>query len=89
MVPDDTADLMLCMCWDEQERMEQMGEAVGQCGTTAAAQLAQEAGVKKLALVHIGPNLSEAKAAKQAIEATKSIFDGEIIFTDELMSFDI
>ena len=83
------ADLMLCMCWDEQERMEQMGEAVGQCGTTAAAQLAQEAGVKKLALVHIGPNLSEAKAAKQAIEATKSIFDGEIIFTDELMSFDI
>ena len=83
------ADLMLCMCWDEQGRMEQMGEAVGQCGTTAAAQLAQEAGVKKLALVHIGPNLSEAKAAKQAIEDTKSIFDGEIIFTDELMSFDI
>ena len=83
------ADLMLCMCWDEQGRMEQMGEAVGQCGTTAAAQLAQEAGVKNLALVHIGPNLSEAKAAKQAIEDTKSIFDGEIIFTDELMSFDI
>ena len=83
------ADLMLCMCWDEQERMEQMGEAVGQCGTTGAAKMAQEAGVKKLALVHIGPNLSEAKAAKQAIEATKSIFDGEIIFTDELMSFDI
>jgi ribonuclease BN (tRNA processing enzyme) len=66
-----------------------MGEATGQCGTTAAAQLAQDAGVKKLALVHIGPNLSDPKTAKQAIEDAKSVFDGEIIFTDELMSFDI
>ena len=69
--------------------MEKMGESVGQCGTTAAAQLAQEAGVKKLALVHIGPNLSDPKISKQAIKDIKSVFDGEIIFTDELMSFDV
>ena len=85
----NNADVMFCMCWDEQGRMEQMGEAIGQCGTTAAAQLAQEAGVKKLALVHIGPNLSEPKVAQRAIKETKNVFDGEIIFTDELMSFNL
>lgn len=38
------ADVMLCMCWDNQERMEEIGEARGQCGTTGAAQMAQAAG---------------------------------------------
>ena len=27
------ADVMLCMCWDDQEVMERNGEARGQCGT--------------------------------------------------------
>ena len=49
------ADLMLCMCWDDQEVMQENGEAEGQCGTTGAARMAQEAGVKRLAVVHIGP----------------------------------
>ena len=40
------ADMMLCMCWDDQEVMNQSGEASGQCGTTGAAEMAQEAGVK-------------------------------------------
>lgn len=45
------ADMMLCMCWDDQARMEALGETIGQCGTTAAARMAQEAGVKKLVLI--------------------------------------
>ena len=76
------ADVMLCMCWDDQDRMDEIGESVGQCGTRDAARLAQEAGVKKLALVHVGPYLS-------GIGDAKKIFDGELIFTDELMHFDI
>ena len=36
-----------------------MDEDTGQCGATGAAQLAQDAGVKKLVLAHIGPNLSK------------------------------
>jgi hypothetical protein len=50
--------MMLCMCWDDQDRMIAMGENFGQCGTVGAARMAQEAGVKRLVLVHIGPHLA-------------------------------
>ena len=50
------ADVMLCMCWDDQAVMDANGEFNGQCGTTGAARMAQEAGVKKLVLVHVGPH---------------------------------
>src|SRR5207244_4041410 len=40
------ADMMVCICWDDQERMGAMGEAGGQCGTTGAARMAEEAGVR-------------------------------------------
>lgn len=83
------ADLMLCMCWDDQDRMESMEEHKGQCGTKDAAQLAQDAGVKKLALVHIGPNLSTSGAFEKGIGDAKRIYDGDLIFTDELMFLDI
>ena len=32
------ADMMLCMCWDEQAVIETANEAKGQCGTTQLAQ---------------------------------------------------
>ena len=83
------ADVMLCMCWDDQEVMEQDGEAFGQCGTTGAAQMAQDAGVKKLVLVHIGPNLSGHPVMEKGIGNVKKIYDGELLFGDELMSFDV
>ena len=44
------ADMMLCMCWDDQETMRRSGEDVGQCGTTGAAEMAQEAGRQKAGL---------------------------------------
>ena len=28
------ADVMICMCWDDQEVMGEVGESRGQCGTT-------------------------------------------------------
>ncbi len=83
------ADLMLCMCWDDQDRMDEIGESVGQCGTRDAARLAQEAGVKKLALVHVGHNLSGMGVREKGIGDAKKLFDGELIFTDELMHLDI
>ena len=49
----NNADMMLCMCWDEQSVMDETGESSGQCGTEGAAAMAQEAGVKRLVLVHI------------------------------------
>ena len=80
------ADMMLCMCWDDQERMQANGEAPGQCGTTGAAQMAQEAGVKKLVLVHIGPHLSTHGPMEKGIGDVRRIYSGEIIFADELLA---
>ena len=83
------ADVMLCMCWDDQEVMDANGEGARQCGTTGAARMAQEAGVKKLVLVHIGPNLSGHGVMEKGIGDIKKIYDGDLIFSDELMSFDV
>jgi len=83
------ADLMLCMCWDDQEVMDADGESPGQCGTLGAARMAQAAGVKRLALVHIGPHLSQPGAREKGIGDVRQIYDGELLFTDELMSFDL
>ena len=78
------ADLMLCMCWDEQSNMSDNGENEGQCGTVGAAEMAQAANVKKLALVHIGPNLSNPAVMDSAKSDISDIFSGEIIFANEL-----
>ncbi len=80
---------MLCMCWDNQEVMQQTGESGGQCGTTGAAQMAQEAGVKKLVLVHIGPHLSGHGPMESGIGDIRRIFDGVIIFSEELMKIEV
>jgi ribonuclease Z len=83
------ADVMLCMCWDNQEVMDANGEAPRQCGTTGAARMAQEAGVKKLVLVHVGPHLSGHGPMEQGIGEVRDSYDGEIIFSDELMVVDV
>jgi ribonuclease BN (tRNA processing enzyme) len=80
------ADMLLCMCWDDQERMAALGEASGQCGTLGAARMAQEAGVKRLVLVHIGPHLSTHGPMEKGIGDVRRLYSGEIIFADELMS---
>ena len=80
------ADMLLCMCWDDQECMMQSGENFGQCGTIGAAQMAHEAGVKKLVLVHVGPHLASHGPMEKGIGDVRKIFDGEIIFAEELMA---
>jgi ribonuclease BN (tRNA processing enzyme) len=80
------AGMLLCMCRDDQECMMQSGENVGQCGTTGAAEMAREAGVKKLVLVHVGPHLASHGPMEKGIGDVRKIFDGEIIFAEELMS---
>jgi ribonuclease BN (tRNA processing enzyme) len=80
------ADMMLCMCWDDEQRMLAMGEGGGTCGTHGAARMAQEAGVKRLVLVHIGPYLAQHGPMEKGIGDVRRIYDGEVIFADELMS---
>ena len=81
--------MMLCMCWDEQSEMDENGEHLGQCGTGGAARMAQEAGVKKLVLVHIGPNLSKSEVQSRGKDEITSIYSGEILFADELTKIDL
>ena len=83
------ADMMLCMCWDDQEAMRRSGEDIGQCGTTGAASMAQEAGVKKLVLVHMGPGLAQQTPYQRASSEMASIYQGEIIFSEELLKVDL
>lgn len=80
------ADMLLCMCWDEQSVMDESGEAGGQCGTEGAAKMAQSAGVKKLVLVHIGPHLSQDEVKTRSVNELSKIYEGEIVFADEMMS---
>jgi ribonuclease Z len=83
------ADMMFCMCWDDQARMEASGESGGQCGTTGAARMAQEAGVKRLVLVHIGPHLASHGPMEKGIGDVRAAYSGEVIFADELMALSL
>ena len=83
------ADTMLCMCWDDQEEMDHNGEAPRQCGTTGAARMAQEAGVSKLVLVHVGPNLSSHGPMQKGLADIRRIYDGEVIFSEEVRALDL
>jgi ribonuclease BN (tRNA processing enzyme) len=65
--------------------MAAMGENFGQCGTIGAAEMAREAGVKRLVLVHIGPHLASHGPMEKGIGDVRRIYAGEIIFAEELM----
>ncbi len=83
------ADVMLCMCWDEEEAMTRNGETSGVCGTMGAARMAQEAGVKRLVLVHVGPNLAGHGTMEKGIGDVKKAYDGELVFSDEMMALEV
>lgn len=78
-------DVMLCMCWDHQNMMDQSGLADGMSGTVSAARMAQDAGVNKLVLVHIGPGLMTDSEVHKGSDDIANVYDGEVIWADELM----
>jgi len=84
------ADVMLCMCWGDSDVMDAIGEGQGSmCGTRGAAEMAQEAGVKRLVLVHTGPGLCQPGAMEKGIGDIKRVYDGELIFGEELMQLEV
>jgi len=78
------ADVMLAMCWDDQEFMESHGEVNGASGTTGAAHMATRAGISKLVLVHSQPRLSEEGARRKALMDVGEIYSGDVTLATEL-----
>lgn len=83
------ADTMVCMCWNDQDAMDEDGEGPFQCGTKGAARMAEEAGVKRLVLAHIGPNLSRHPVMEKGIGDVRQLYRGEVVFSHELMQLDL
>ena len=83
------ADVMLCMCWGDQESVDRSGEGSAVCGTVDAARMAQEAGVRKLVLVHVGNQLAQHGAMEKGIADVGKSYEGEMVFSEELMSIDV
>ena len=83
------AETLVCMCWDDQEEMDRNGESPGQTGTVKAAEMAQEAGVKELVLVHMGRNITTHGALEKGIGDIHRVYDGRVVFAEELMTLDV
>ena len=83
------ADVLVAMCWDHQDIMDNNGENIGVLGTTNAAKTAKEAGVKKLILTHAGIWSLNPDSRKKALDDVARIYKGEIIFADELMTVEL
>lgn len=83
------ADMMLCMCWDRQSRMEETGENVGQCGSTEAGRLAERAHVRQLVLVHAGAKLEEPEGQEGALSDVAQVYSGIVRLASELDVFEV
>ena len=79
----------MCMCWNDQDAMDADGEAGGQCGTTGAARMAQAAGVRRLILSHIGPNLASHPVMEKGIGDVRRLYEGEVVFSTEGLALDL
>ena len=69
--------------------MHEHGEQHGAMGNVGSAKMAQEAGVKKLVLAHVGPYLAKHPIMEKGIGDAKKEYDGELVFSEELMSFEV
>ena len=83
------ADLMLCLCAYVQEEIDGTPEAEYMCGSTAAAEMAQAAGAKKLALVHQAPARDAPGQTERALRDISAAYDGQVIWGREMVSFEV
>jgi ribonuclease BN (tRNA processing enzyme) len=69
--------------------MEAEGLSRGMTGTPSAARMAAEAGVRTLVLTHIAPHLDTPAVRDAALRDAAAVFDGRIVFGEELQTVDI
>jgi len=78
------ADVLVFVCVGIQSEIADKPESRYMCGTTDAGELAQEAGAKKLVLVH-NTFIGGHGPMERAIADVAKVYDGEIIMGEELM----
>ena len=83
------ADMLICMCWDTDRAMEAEGLSGGMTGTTSAGMIASRAGVGTLVLSHISAHLDSPAVREEGMRDVASVFDGRIVFGEELLSLDV
>ena len=79
-------DTLVANVWDHQDTM---GVDKGISGTIEAAATAQEVGAKRLIVAHTLASLTKPGLKERGIADMARVFDGEIIFGEELMILDL
>ena len=79
------AGVLMMMCWETHARMSDNEELSSSSSIRGAAQTAAEAGVKQLVMVHVGPRLREPKMAAARDAEAAEVFDGQVVWGEELM----
>jgi ribonuclease Z len=83
-------DTLVVNVWNHQ-RVMQADRALHDviAGTEDAAELARDAGARRLVIAHALANLTRPGSRERGIADMASVFDGEIVFGDELMVLDL
>ncbi len=84
------ADVLVVSCWDYQERMENEDrENVAViAGTLDVARMARDCGVQTLVVAHTQPSISGPGAWEKVVGDIARIYEGRIIFAQELMTLE-
>jgi ribonuclease BN (tRNA processing enzyme) len=77
------ADVMMVMCWDSHDAMKD--RPVTSCSILTAGELAAEAGVKQLTMVHIGPRLLDPELADANDAEARKSWGGDLVWGREGM----
>ena len=76
--------MLVFVCVNLQAEIDGVPEGEYMCGTTGAAQLAQETGARKLVLVH-NTRIAEHGRMERVIADVARVYEGEIVMGEELM----
>jgi ribonuclease Z len=79
------ADLLVMECIRLESAHEGNAYGDSETGTYGAGQTAKDAGVKRLALVHQIPAMDEPVMHAQALKEVTSVYEGPVIWGDELL----
>ena len=78
-------DTMVCLCTYIEDEQEGTPEAEYMCGSTTAAKMAQDAGAKRLVMVHQVDRMDDPGETERAVRDVARHYDGEIVWGRELM----